>query len=187
MLVRFEDQDGKKLGEKPIGVGLEPGNEARVSLDYHADSVDELPDEVRVTVDAAALERECVEDNNARTQSLRAQATTGTELTVSIQSLDDECPVRRLRLRVENKGAVRVDSVPVHLYAGQPSSGGTPLAIHQVGPVEANGKAEVEADIDSAGRDLTVVAVVNPESTVLECDESNNTAETQIFCYVLLQ
>jgi len=187
VLVRFEDQDGKKLGEKPIGVGLEPGNEARVSLDYHADSVDALPEDVRVTVDADSLERECVEDNNTRTQSLSAQATTGTELTVSIQSLDDECPVRRLRLRVENKGSVRVDQVPVHLYAGQPSSGGTPLAIHQVGPVEANGKAEIEADIDSAGRDLTVVAVVNPDSTVLECDESNNTAETQIYCYVVLQ
>ena len=187
VLVRFQDQDGKTLGEKPIGVGLEPGNEARVTLDYHADSTEALPRELRVTVDAAMKERECVEDNNTLTQKLGAENTVGSELTVAIEQLGQACPLRRLKLRVENKGSVRVDEVPVHLYAGLPSAGGTVLAVHQVGPVEANGKAEIEADIDSRGRDLTVVAVVNPDSTIPECDESNNTAETQIMCFVALQ
>jgi hypothetical protein len=187
VLVRFEDQDGKTLGEKPIGVSLEPGNEARVTLDYHADTVDALPRELRVSVDAAKQERECIEDNNVRTQPVNAQTTVSPELTVAIEQLDKLCPFRRLRLRVENKGAVQVEEVQVHLYAGQPSSGTPVLAAYTVGPVAANGSAEIDAEIDSGGRDLTIFAVANPELTISECDESNNSAETEVKCFAILQ
>jgi CARDB len=100
--------------------------------------------------------------------------------------LDNKCPVRHLRLRVQNDGNVRVEEVSVALYAGQPSSSASPLAVQHVGPIEAHASAEVDADVDTLNRDLTLFAIVNPDSTVEECDESNNSAQTQIKCAVVL-
>lgn len=187
VLVRFYDQDEKLLGERPLGVNLEPGAEIRVTLDYHADSTQTIPKKVRAVVDATEQERECVEDNNALTQAVSVDVDNRAELNVSMQQLDQTCPIRHVRLRVENSGTVRVEEVPVELYAGRPSAGGALLAVHRIGPVDGGGNKEIEVEIDSVGRDLTVFALVNPDSAISECDESNNTAQTQIMCAVVLQ
>ncbi|HET8933377.1 MAG TPA: VCBS repeat-containing protein [Polyangiales bacterium] len=187
VLVRFYNQDEKLLGERALGVNLEPTAEIRVTLDYHADSTEMIPKKVRAVVDATEQERECVEDNNALTQAVSVEVGNRAELSVSLQQLDQTCPIRHVRLRVENSGTVGVDEVPVELYAGRPSGGGALLAVHRIGPVDSGGNKEIEVEIDSVGRDLTVFALVNPDSAISECDESNNTAQTQIMCAVVLQ
>ena len=181
VLVRFFDQADNKLGESPLGVGLEPQAEVRITLDYQAQDLASIPSRVKVVVDATEDERECVEDNNSMTKTISTRDKSP-ELSVSIEQLDNKCPVRHVRVRVENSGTARVEDVPVELYAGQPSAGGTLLSGHNVGAIEAKGSAEFETDIDTVARDIRVFAVVNPASTVVECDESNNTAQTQIMC-----
>jgi subtilase family serine protease len=179
--VRFYDQDDKKLGESPLGVSLEPAAEVRIALDFRADDVASIPSKIKVVVDAKEDERECVEDNNALTKTITVREKSA-DLTVSIEQLDNKCPVRHVRLRVDNKGTERVEDVPVELYAGQPSAGGALLSGHNLGAIDAQGHAELETDVDTTGRDVTLFVVVNPASTIVECDESNNAAQTQIMC-----
>jgi hypothetical protein len=180
VLVRFYDQDNNQLGERPLGVSLEPGSEARITFDYQAPDTASIPTKVRVVVDASEQERECAEDNNALTKEITVRDQNA-DLTVSIEPLNNKCPMRRVRVRVENKGTLRVEQVPVELYAGNPSSG-TLLSAHSVGPIEAMGSAQFETDADTFSRDVTVFAVVNPAASVVECDESNNSAQLQIMC-----
>jgi hypothetical protein len=182
VLVRFFDQDDKKLGESPLGVSLEPAAEVRIVLDYQAADLASIPSKVKVVVDAMEQERECAEDNNALTKTVAVRDKTP-DLSVSVEVLDNKCPERRVRVRVDNIGSAPVeDDVPVELYAGQPSAGGALLSGHNVGPIDAKGHAEFETDVDTLGRDVTLFVVVNPAGTVAECDDSNDTAQTQIMC-----
>lgn len=181
VLVRFFDQDDNQLGESPLGVSLEPQAEVRITLDYQAKDDQSIPSKVRVVVDAMEDERECAEDNNTLTKTV-ATVDKSPELSVSVEALDNKCPVRRVRVRVSNTGTARVDDVPVELYAGQPSAGGALLSGHNVGAIDAKAHAELEAEVDTLGRDLTLFVVVNPSATVAECDESNNSAQVQIMC-----
>jgi hypothetical protein len=182
VIVRFYDQDDKLLGESPLGVSLEPAGEVRITLDHQAKDDKSIPSEVRVVVDALEEERECVENNNALTKKVSRTREPSPELTVEITELDTMCPTRRLRLRVENTGAARVENVPVELYAGQPSAGGALLLAKRVGPIDPNDDASTDVEIDSQSRNFTLYAVVNPDSTVRECDESNNTDNIEIMC-----
>ena len=181
VLVRFYDQDDQLLGESPLGVGLEPGAEVRITLDYTANDTASIPTQIKVIADAIEEERECAEDNNSFTKTIETRDESP-ELTVSVQQIDSVCPVRRVRVRVENTGTVRVEEVPVELYAGQPSAGGSLLSGHTVGPLLPETNQEFETEVDTSGRNLTLFVVVNPASTVMECDESNNTAQTDIMC-----
>jgi hypothetical protein len=183
--VRFLDQADQVLGEKLLGVALEPGAETFVSLDYHAQSQAALPTRVKVVVDADQAERECNENNNRSEAALTVNEQTP-ELSITLSALTTTCPKRQLRVSVKNEGQATVPSTSVRLFAGNPSEGGVMLSMHNVGPIPAAGSASLDVDVDVGPRDVTVYAVVDAERKIMECNDGNNTATLKAECYVPL-
>ncbi|HEX6239373.1 MAG TPA: FG-GAP-like repeat-containing protein, partial [Polyangiales bacterium] len=177
--VRFVDQADQLLGEKTLGVALEPGAETFVSLDYHAPSQAALPTRVKVLVDAEQAERECNEDNNRNEATLTVKEQMP-ELSLTLSALNNGCPSRQLRISVKNDGQTTVPSVGVRLFAGNPSEGGTLLSAHTVGPIAPASSATLDVAVDVGSRDVTVYGVVDPERKIAECDDGNNTATLDV-------
>jgi hypothetical protein len=181
--VRFVDQNDALLGQKLLGVALEPGAETFVSLDYHAPSQAALPSRVKVLVDAEQNERECNELNNQNESALTIQEQTP-ELTLTVSALNNGCPKRSVRLSVTNGGQAVVASTSVRLFAGNPSAGGVMLSSHAIGPIAAGASATLDVEVDVGARDVTVHGVVDAERKIMECDDGNNAATLDVACHV---
>jgi hypothetical protein len=174
------------LGSSLLGASLEPGGQAFVSLSYVVPSGGTLPSRVRVEVDPNGSERECREDNNAAelavvTSELKA------ELSVELETINDSCPSRGVRVRVTNNSSRAVSNALVRLYAGSPAAGGTQLAELPTGPIAAQGQTGwLAADANVGARNVTVQAWVDPDGEIAECDDGNNTASALVSCAVIL-
>jgi hypothetical protein len=182
VLVRFVDDGGAELGSSLLGAPLLPGGETFVTLSYRAPSAAQLPTRIRAVVDADAHERECVESNNQRDVEVKP-ATSVPELRVSAASSGNSCPVRTLNVQVFNDSPQPVPSVDVGFYAGNPAAGAKLLKTVSVTQVPASGAAPiVSVPLNVGSLDVTVYVVVDPENALLECNDGNNTALTDVFC-----
>jgi hypothetical protein len=185
VVVRFLDDGGAELGSSLLGAPLLPGGETFVSLSYRAPSAAQLPTRIRAVVDADAHERECVESNNQRDIEVKP-ASAVPELRVSAASRGSTCPVRTLSVQVFNDSPQPVPSVDVGFYAGNPAAGAKLLKTVSVTQVPASGAAApVLVPVDVGSLDVTVYVVVDPENALVECDDGNNSALTDVLCQPL--
>jgi hypothetical protein len=182
VVVRFLDDHDAELGMSTLGAPLPPGGETFVTLAYRAPSATQLPVSVRAVVDADLKERECVENNNDRTVQVKPAASLP-ELRVVVETMSEACPLRPLKVTVINDSAQPVPSVDVGFYAGNPAAGAKRLKTVTVTAVPANGAAApVTVLVDVGSLNVTVTTAVDPDNTVAECNDGNNTALSDLLC-----
>ncbi|MFK7987057.1 MAG: CARDB domain-containing protein [Sandaracinaceae bacterium] len=164
-----------------LGRPLEPGGEVFVTVMYDPtnNSPGTLPDRVEVLVDEADAERECLEDNNTRTQPLTPEMGVA-DLVIELGAVGGDCPMKTFETTVRNEGSVEVRDVVVRYYAGDPSAGGSQIHEETVaGPIAPGGSETFTATVASfPGREVIVFAVVDPDDAIVECNDGNNTAMT---------
>jgi hypothetical protein len=173
-------------GGAPITVtltkSLEPGASTLVTVEYEvgwnaAPNDDALPDSVRVVIDGADRERECVEDNNEVEIGV---GSTGEMLADLAVSVDAAACNGSVTVTVENTGSESASDILVEIYAGDPSSGGTLLGEITIdGPLDPGDSETVTADVfaGSYSSDVTIWVVADPNDTIAECNDANNVAE----------
>ena len=173
-----------------LQTSLEPGFSVIVTVSYDAanNAPGVLPDEVRVVVDEADVERECNESNN----ELAAPGDPGmasADLRVLLGAASAAtCPTPTVETTVINDGSAPASNVVVRYYAGDPSQGGT--AIHDEvvpGPIDPyGGSVTFTASLAGfpKGLDILVYAVVDPDGVIAECNDGNNkdAADNKVQC-----
>ncbi len=175
-----------------LGTTLEPGASTLVSVRYVAanNSPGVLPAMIRVVVDDAMAERECVETNN--TVSIAVDpGSTAPDLAVDLGATGGVCPAQTFVTTIENVGSAAASDVVVRYYVGDPAAGG--LAIHdEVFPgVLAPGASmmrTVTINPFPMGPLSIVHAVVDPDDVVAECNDGNNDDQTanRVGCQVVI-
>lgn len=154
---------------------LEPGASTLVSVEYHVGDNDQegLPDSVQVTIDGDNKERECNEDNNTIKGTVEAGALVA-DLRLEIESAQG-CAEPKVKLTVYNEGSKPAEKVLVHLYAGDPSQGGTKLGEVTIkGPVDPGESESVTVTLDPVSLDITIWGIADPKNTIAECNDANN-------------
>ena len=162
-----------------LGRPLEPGGELFLTVTYDPafNGPGTLPDRIRVVVDEAAAERECIEDNNELTHDLSAGEGLA-DLVVELGAVGGRCPSKTFETTMTNNGSVAASDVVVRYYAGDPASGGE--VIHEetvTGPIGPGESVTFTATTSSfPPRSVVVYAVVDPDDAIAECNDGNNTA-----------
>ncbi len=158
---------------------LEPGASTLVTVEYDVgDNEDQegLPDSVIVTIDGDNKERECVEGNNDIEGDVEAGAEVA-DLRLEIDSATG-CAAPKVKLTVYNDGSAPAEDVLVHLYAGDPSQGGTKIGQVTVdGPIEAGESETVTVTLDPIALDITIWGIADPTNSIIECNDANNVTE----------
>jgi hypothetical protein len=161
-----------------LDASLEPGDSIRVtgSTSSAFMTAGVLPDVVRVTVDDGDVERECNELNNQLTAAVDGGALVP-DLRVQVGVVSAACPGVSVPTTIYNVGSAAASDVLVRYYAGDPEQGGATL--HDVtvpGPVDPGSSVALTAAVPSIPKNapVRIYAVVNPESSVPECNEGNN-------------
>ncbi|GAB4196883.1 MAG: hypothetical protein OHK0013_04470 [Sandaracinaceae bacterium] len=163
-----------------LGRTLEPGGTVvlTVSWDASRSSRGTVPSQIRVSVDPAMRERECVEDDNALTVPVVAGARLA-DLTVVLGTPEVRCPNGTVPATVRNIGATAASDVVVRWYAGDPASGGTLLHEETIaGPIAPGGEITVAPSFPIPAAEVQVFVVVDPDDRVRECNDGNNDART---------
>ncbi|MGE0787707.1 MAG: FG-GAP-like repeat-containing protein [Sandaracinaceae bacterium] len=171
-----------------LSASLEPGRSVFLSVTYDrsASPHGTLPERVRVVVDGVSMsmpfgaERECDETNN----DLDAPVDPGSlrpDLSVTIDTVTPRCPAREVDVAttVRNDGTAPASDIVVAYYAGDPSLGGAELHRETiVGPLDPGMSTSLVATIPMfpEDRDIRIYAVVDPDGTIAECNDANNTA-----------
>lgn len=167
----------------PLSGSLEPGYALLLTASYDANDAPSgaLPDSVRVKVDDAGSERECVETNNEASTPVTA-GVAGPDLTVSLgASSVSSCPAPTLITTVSNVGSAPASSIVVRYYAGDPSAGGVAFHTETVaGPINAGQSTTFTASLTGfpLNKNIVVYAVVNPDGVIEECNAGNNQDKT---------
>ena len=160
------------------GVTLGPREETLVTVRYLAmnNAPGVLPDRIRVVVDEADAERECLEDNNSATVDVDGGELLA-DLSIEIGELDTgECPNPTLETTVTNLGSADASNVVVAYYAGEPAAG---VELHREtrpGPIAAGGGTDTFTVTipDFPAGSVIVHAVVDPDDSIPECNDGNN-------------
>ena len=175
-----------------LTTSLEPGGSTRVTVTYDAanNTAGVLPDSVNAIIDGLGSQRECDETNNGFSAPIVAGAPDA-DLRVELDSASaTSCPAGSFGATVFNDGAVAASDIVLRFYAGDPEQGGT--AIDEVtipGPIEPGMSETITLDTMNMpfGLVITVYAVVDPDDTIVECNDGNNavasadTIQCQIF------
>lgn len=160
---------------------LEPKDAILVSAAYDsAQNGAGLPDQIEVIIDEIDSEKECHEDNNAKTIPV-APSMALADLVVKIDAVDDgACPTPTVDATVTNQGAAPASDVLVRFFAGDPSAGGAQIgSVVVAGTLAASGGSKgFTVTMDSFPSDLSILiyAVVDPEDQIPECNDGNNSA-----------
>lgn|GEM_PF-5567677 len=89
-----------------------------------------------------------------------------------------------IRARVSNRRALGARNVQVRFYDGDPNAGGIPIGTVRATPDPivggSFGTAELNWTVPPDGRSHVLYAVVDPENTIAETDETNNMASYPI-------
>ena len=173
-----------------IQSSLEPGDSILLSVSYDAvfNAAGTLPDEVKVIVDEADVESECLEDNNTLTQPVEATMLLADLRLILGAVTDSSCPMPKVETTVINDGAAPASNVLVRYYAGDPNAGGTFLHEQPVaGPIPGNGGMEsFTATIPNFPDNLSILVygIVDPDDAIPECNDGNNkdSADNKIEC-----
>jgi hypothetical protein len=177
------DTEALSDGNDPITFtldkSLEPGASTLVTVEYEVGGNDDqegLPDSVRVVIDGDERERECVEDNNDIDGPVEAGAEVA-DLRLEIDSAEG-CAEPEVELTVYNDGSAPAEDVLVHLYAGDPSQGGTKIGEVTIdGPIEAGESETVTVELDAIALDITLWGIADPMNSIIECNDANNVTE----------
>lgn len=176
-------------GGDPITVtldkSLEPGASTLVTVSYEAGNGgrEDLPVEIGVIIDRVDRERECREDNNDISATVEAGEELA-DLRVVIESAT--CQPARTRVTVHNDGVLPAESFLVRVYAGDPSQGGQVIAEETVaGPLEPGESETLTIAFDPVNRDVTLYVVADPQNSIAECNDANNTANVELDCGVV--
>jgi hypothetical protein len=157
---------------------LEPGASTLVTVEYHAGDNDQdgLPDSVRVTIDRDNRERECKENNN----SIKGPVEAGAEVADLRLEIDSAmgCAEPKVKLTVHNDGSAPAENVLVHLFAGDPSQGGTKIGEVTIkGPIDPGESKTVTVTLDPIALDITIWGIADPKNSIIECNDANNVAQ----------
>lgn len=165
-----------------LGTTLEPGGTTLVTVRYTAanNSPGVLPDMIRVVVDDAMAERECIETNNSLSIPVDP-GSTAPDLAVHLGTTGGVCPTQTFETTIENVGSADATDVVVRFYAGDSSSGGT--AIHDevfTGVLAAGAMMTRTVTINPfpTGPLSIVYAVIDPDDAIAECNDGNNRDHT---------
>jgi hypothetical protein len=169
-----------------LASALEPGTSVIVAVTYDAanNAPGTLPDKVRVVVDEANAERECIESNNESTADVTAgELTADLSLTLDIPDATG-CPSVVVPTTVTNGGSAPASNVLVRYYAGDPDQGGKVLHDELfVDPIDAFG-GSVSRNVIIKAFPLSISVLVNarvdPDNTILECNDGNNKASADV-------
>ena len=176
-----------------LQASLEPGDSILLSVVYNAafNAAGVLPDQVKVIVDEADSESECIEDNNSMTKKVEPSMPLADLLLELGIATDGSCPKPEVATTIINEGAAPASNVLVRYYAGDPNAGGTYL--HELtvpGPIAPNGGTEsFTAGIPHFPDNLSILiyGIVDPDNTIEECNDGNNkdAADNKIECGVI--
>jgi hypothetical protein len=172
-----------------LGTSLEPGDSILVTVSYDAanNAPNVLPEKVRVVVDDKAQERECREDNNETVVMVEpGQVRPDLRIDLGIAS-DGACPSPTVSTTVYNEGSAPASNILVRYYAGDPNAGGTPIHEETIpGPLDPGQSVMLTAKMTNFPPNLLVLiyAVVDPQNTVMECNDGNNkdAADNKVVC-----
>ncbi|MRG90559.1 hypothetical protein GF068_01260 [Polyangium spumosum] len=165
-----------------LGTSLEPGQSILVTVNYDAtnNSPGTLPEKVRVVVDDTNQERECVEDNNTLEAAVEpGQVQPDLRIDVGAAS-EGTCPAPTVSATLYNDGSAPASDILVRFYAGDPNQGGTPVHEETIaGPLDPGQSVMLSPKMSNFPPGLLVLiyAVVDPQNTVLECNDGNNKDE----------
>ncbi|MFZ5889588.1 MAG: FG-GAP-like repeat-containing protein [Myxococcota bacterium] len=166
---------------------LEPGATTIVSISYTAgnNGRPDLPIEVSASVDAAAAERECHEDNNDIVGPVEAGATLA-DLSIAINSAVG-CSPPKASVTVTNQGSAPAADILVRIYAGDPSRGGQILGETIVpGPLAPGESVTISVTLETLYRNVVLYGVLDPLNTVTECNDANNVTQgPELRCEIL--
>jgi hypothetical protein len=161
-----------------LGVTLEPRGSTLVTVRYDAanNSPGVLPDRIRVSVDEAGTESECIETNN----DLAIDVDPGSlapDLAITLGAVSGACPAQVFAVTVENVGSAPAVDPVVRLYAGDPSAGGA--AIHEqtiAGSLAPGASMTIAMTVDPFPTDAEIVVfgVIDPDDVIAECADGNN-------------
>jgi hypothetical protein len=171
---------------------LEPRRSVYLTVPYDAANNSEtgVPSQVRATADCGAQERECDETNNQLEVTGGGTAIPTAELRVTVGD-NQGCVsgVPTVAVMVFNDGTADASSVTVRLYAGDPAQGGSTLQdVVLPGPIPAGSSASVDVTISPfpSCTPVRVFGVVDPDDSIIECNDGNNTASqaAATFCCI---
>jgi len=94
-----------------------------------------------------------------------------------------------LPVTVFNDGSAPASNVVVRFFAGDPQAGGSVLHEETIpGPIAPNMSAMLTVTIPNfpQSRSIRIFGVVNPDDTITECDNGNNTddADSNALCII---
>ncbi|MDX2054882.1 MAG: CARDB domain-containing protein [Polyangiaceae bacterium] len=175
-----------------LNTSLEPGASVVLNVTYKqaSNGHGSLPSRITVTVDSspgmpAGTERECREDNNNASSAVDAGAMRA-DLAILLGAAGPVCPDATVVRTVRNLGNSDASNVLVRYYAGDPAQGGMVL-FEETLPMLAAGATDMKT-VTIPGlpgaRSITIYAVVDPNDTVVECNNANNrdSADNPVIC-----
>ena len=157
---------------------LEPGASVILSVHFEPayNSRTELPDEVRVQVDADDTERECNESNNDQSEPVEPGDVLP-DLRLDLGAAEEDCPDATVQTTLYNDGSVSVSDVVIWYFAGDPSGGGTFLHEEVVaGPIAGGDHETFVATIQNlpTNRSILIFGIADPQNVIEECNTANN-------------
>jgi hypothetical protein len=165
-----------------LGRTLEAGASLILTVPYDSSTstLGTLPDRIRVVVDPPStgaplgVERECIETDNEQSIVVEGGALVA-DLEVELTGPTGECPVLTFGATVTNRGSTEASALVVRFYAGDPSTGGRLLGEETIaGPLAPGASASVTSPLEILGTGIQIFVVVDPDDTVLECNDGNN-------------
>jgi hypothetical protein len=173
-----------------ITQSLEPGDVTWLTASYDAasNSPGTLPSSIKVIVDEADIENECIETNNELDKDVVAGGQLP-DLRVEVGTPTGCPPATKptVPTNVINDGSAPASNVLVRWYAGDPTSGGNPIHEQTLpGPINPGQSVSISPVMTSfpLGVSVLIYAVVDPDNTIPECNDGNNTdaADGKITC-----
>jgi len=165
-----------------LGRTLEAGASLILTVPYDSSTstLGTLPDRIRVVVDPPSagaplgVERECVETDNEQSIVVQGGALVA-DLDVELTGPTGDCPILTFGATVTNRGSTAASAIVVRFYAGDPSTGGRLLGEEIIaGPLAPGASASVTSALEILGSGIQIFVVVDPDDTVLECNDGNN-------------
>jgi hypothetical protein len=168
---------------------LEPGAINRISFDYDASAnganPDSLPERVIAIIDGEGgndygTERECDEDNNTLDAAILSSGARA-DLAVTLNPLpaNTACPGTPIETTVTNLGTSTAVGVTVRYFAGNPEQGGTPFLDYILpDPLDPGASVTFSPTFTYFLFNTIVYAVVDPDDTIPECNDANNTFQS---------
>ncbi len=173
-----------------LPASLDPGGVIFVTVQYNIanNSQNAVPDRIVTIIDDPSfnppngVERECDENNSVTTTTLGGGARPDLRVELGTSSETPVCPT--IPTTVFNDGSVDTSDVLVRYFAGDPSQGGTQLhdEIFASIPAGMSVSRDVTLSMFPNGTEVTVFALVDPDNSIVECNDGNNQAMAEAVC-----